>query len=917
MQIVVLSDDRDHGERLAEAIRSSGHNVWQTAVSTADIDFVPEGVPLAFLLAHRSPIALRLGVARVRQKHGDRHPILVVVQRNDASELPHVLAAGVDDFVVWPRDPEFLGTRLALIQHRVFGILLDEGQIKAQIDLPELPAREPQPDADGVAESRRVADTLQILLKVVPDPVLWLTQDGAVQDFHANRSLAGHKPWSMMVGKALDRVFPADVAAAFQHAIDDTLDGVEDRVVYYTLDKDGETHPFRAVMGRAGHDEVVVVLSERDATAASERTNKDPTPSSDGPNATENALSGDFLRRIFEAFPLHVYVYSLETGQLQFTNRPTDTVSGVTLADRSERGQLFDLVHPEDVALLDARNQQWPHTADGTVVARQFRSQRDDGGWRWLETREVVFRRDVDGNPVEILGMATDVSDRREAAAKVRVSEERLRVALSGRDDIVYEWDVETNAVHYFGTPPDLLSWLPNTRALWEGRIHDDDQAAVGLKTRLELENGTGFSQTYRVRWKDEGWRHCLDRAAIVRDASGKPIRWIGIYTDISDRMEAQTRAGRDQKMEAVAHLAGGVAEDFNRMLVSLFASLDDALAETPEGQVRVDLIQGRHTAEKALDLTRQLLGFGRRQSIQPEYISLNDVIGDAIDELSRRAGSHIALSFESSEHLGTVLADPLQMEQVLHTLCLRARDTMPDGGTLSIATSNVKIQNEFARMPARARPGRYVRLRVEDTGSGIPEALLNHVFDPFYESPQGNERTGLGLAMVAGIIDQHEGVIVAENHAPHGSLFSIYLPVVERPPARMRRPMEPARGGDETILLTDDDELVRNMAARILRGAGYTVLPARDGIEALQIYENQGHFIDLVILDLMMPRMGGRAAHAAMAEIDPDAHFLFVSGYTMSAQDTDFVQDRRRRFLAKPFNTGQLLREIRKALDG
>jgi signal transduction histidine kinase/ActR/RegA family two-component response regulator len=439
----------------------------------------------------------------------------------------------------------------------------------------------------------------------------------------------------------------------------------------------------------------------------------------------------------------------------------------------------------------------------------------------------------------------------------------------------------------------------------------------VAAAIERHLDTGAPYNETIRLRMWDGSWRTCVDRGAAIRDASGRPSHWVGVCTDITDRVMQLDRLSAEQKMEAVAHLAGGVAQDFNKVLLEVFSQIDLAISGLPQGsRVRHDLAGARRAAEQAATLTRQLLAFGRRQALQPEYISINDVIGDLIDTLARRLGSDVVLSFESSEHLGTVLADPMQIEQIVLTLCTRSRDAMPDGGELAIMTSNVRARDEWSRLPSKARDTRYVKVRIEDSSAGFPDELLAHVFDPFYAAADGGPRTGLELAMVHGIVDQHEGVITAENLRGGGSAINIYLPVVERPPARLRRPQAPPRGGDETLLLVDDDELVRNMAARILRGGGYTILTAADGAEGITALREHLGDVRLVILDVVMPRMGGRATWEQMSELAPDMPFIFISGYTMTAQDTDFVQHGGRRFLAKPFNSGQLLREVRAALD-
>jgi len=781
MKLVILSDVRTAGERLAEAV-GRAHPVVQIAGSAGEVGEVPPDA--GFLVLHRSPIGARLFVSKLRRRFGHDHPIVVTLARSDAAELPHVLAAGADDFVEWPKEAEFVSTRLSLAAARAFD------------ERPSGP--------------RSIQNGQNGLLAPAGPP------------------------------------------------------------------------------GPLGQGEV------REASG-----------------------SPDLLAGALAALPIRILVYSLDEPRLLYLNRPLRTALGLDVAQalREPLATFVSVVHPEDLPAIQARRAMWASVPDGEVREFAFRLQVEGGEWRCMATREVVFRRDARGRPQQILAVLIDDTERANAEARLEASEERLRVALSGRDDLVYEWDLASNGLTFFADT-ETAGRLPSTRQGWEALIHEEDLPAVRLAVERHLSEGRTFSESYRLRWRGGRLRTCLDRGRVIRDAAGRPQRWVGVCTDITDRLDEHERLSHEQKLEAVAHLAGGVAEDFNKALLAVFSNIDYALADLAPGPIRSDLVLARGAAEEAASLTRKLLAFGRRNAIEPEYISLNDVIGDAIDGLGRRLGPDVALSFESNELRGTVLADPMQIEEILITLCHRARETMPAGGSVRITTAIVRPRDDLSSLPRKMRDVRYVRLRVEDTGAGIPDELLGHIFDPFYSAADGGPRTGLDLAMVHGLVDQHEGVIVAANRKGGGAVFSIYLPLVERPPARLRRPQGEENGGHETILLVDDDELVRNLASRILRGAGYRVLTARDGLEGLRALEDHVDEVDIVILDVVMPRLGGRATWERMCTLSSRARYLFVSGYTMTASDTDFVQHGGRRFLPKPFSSGQLLREVRHVLD-
>ena len=897
MLIVILSDDVAGARRFADAL-DGGHTVAEIAPSPEDLGEVAPNA--AFVLLPTSPITLRLWTAKLRRRFGGAHLLVVGIPRGEARELAHVIAAGADDFLVWPREPEFLTLRLDLIERHDRRALPDaDAEDAAPAEVAGFPGVGPQPASSA---------TCQALLRASHDVVFWLTPGGVFREYHANDpNLLPTSP-SAIVGRTIDQVFPEVIAARLRRGLLAVASGAPECRISYSLGGQ-EHHETRWEMTfvRVSDEEVIGV-------ARHER------PASEDKDDGALGESRRFIARVAAGLPLRVCVVGLQARRLMYLNRPLDTALGLSVVDAlSQPAERFaSVIHPDDLPALVAHAARWPEIHDGAVEVERFRVRRADGQWHPVVSREVVFRRDPAGRPVEILAVIEDdaaLGDSGATVAPEDAASDRISLALAGPDDHLYGWSFATGRLESWGK--SRLTGLAETRADWEAHIHEADRPVVAAAIEHHLDTGAPYNETIRLRMWDGSWRTCVDRGAAIRDANGRPSRWVGVCTDITDRVMQLGRLSAEQKMEAVAHLAGGVAQDFNKVLLEVFSQIDLAMSGLAQGSpVRHDLAGARRAAEQAATLTRQLLAFGRRQALQPEYISINDVIGDLIDTLARRLGSDIVLSFESSEHLGTVLADPMQIEQILLTLCTRSRDTMPDGGDLAILTSNVRARDEWSQPPSKARDTRYVKVRIEDSSPGFPDELLAHVFDPFYAAADGGPRTGLELAMVHGIVDQHEGVITAENLRGGGSAINIYLPVVERPPARLRRPQAPPRGGDETLLLVDDDELVRNMAARILRGGGYTILTAADGAEGITALREHLGDVRLVILDVVMPRMGGRATWEQMSELAPEMPFIFISGYTMTAQDTDFVQHGGRRFLAKPFNSGQLLREVRAALD-
>jgi PAS domain S-box-containing protein len=409
------------------------------------------------------------------------------------------------------------------------------------------------------------------------------------------------------------------------------------------------------------------------------------------------------------------------------------------------------------------------------------------------------------------------------------------------------------------------------------------------------------------------------------KSLSGEVERFSTISMDITERkrveaekekLEAQLR--QVQKMEAVGQLAGGVAHDFNNLLQVILGYVHilqaDLGKDTAHGEV-LDAV--RQAGERAADLTRQLLAFSRRQIIQPVNLDLNDLIQDVLKMIRRVIGEDMELCYVPGDRLGTIYVDKGQIEQILMNLCVNARDAMPTGGTLTIETENVVIGGAYCREHPWATEGRYVLLSVTDTGHGMDEATRTQVFDPFFTTKAVGQGTGLGLATVYGIVKHHDGLIHVYSEPGKGTAFKVYLPIVERSAEEVGPKVEEAAvGGTETILVAEDEEMVRDLLSNMLQTAGYTVLMACDGEEALRVFEEHADAIDLAILDVMMPKLGGREVMDRIQARCPRVRFLFSSGYSANAIHTNFVIKEKLHLITKPYRRADLLRAIRERLD-
>ena len=382
---------------------------------------------------------------------------------------------------------------------------------------------------------------------------------------------------------------------------------------------------------------------------------------------------------------------------------------------------------------------------------------------------------------------------------------------------------------------------------------------------------------------------------------------------------ETQGQLEQAQKMDAVGRLAGGVAHDFNNLLTVILGRTDILLHPLkPEDPMRrgIELIQ--RTAGRAADLTRQLLAFSRKQVLEPVVLDLGAVTTDMKDMLGRLIGEDIALLTTPTPGLGRVKADRGQIEQVIMNLAVNARDAMPQGGRLIVETANIDLDDEYVRRHVGARPGPHVMLAVSDTGTGIPHEIQSQIFEPFFTTKEQGKGTGLGLATVYGIVKQSGGYIEVDSEPGRGTTFRVYLPRLDAEPAPVDRSARPAAaaGGTETILLVEDEEGVRELARDILRASGYTVLEARNGPEALLLCERHQGQLDMLLTDVVMPRMSGRELAERLAPLRPDLSVLYMSGYTDDAVIRHGVLGAGTAFLQKPFTPAALVLRVRETLD-
>ena len=529
-----------------------------------------------------------------------------------------------------------------------------------------------------------------------------------------------------------------------------------------------------------------------------------------------------------------------------------------------------------------------------------------------------------DGSVQGLVAVLTDVSERKRAEAALRESDTRLKLAQSAAGLAIWEWDPATGETSY--TPEfNALYGLPaDGRALsfeeWRDRLlHPEDRERVMGEIGAALRDTRPYEAEYRVVTPDGDVRWIASRGQVVSDPSERKTRMVGVHFDVTRRRDVELQLQQLERVETVARLAGGVAHEANNQMAVVLGAATFILRrpDLPEA-VRQDATYIQEAAERTAAITQQLLAFSRRQVVQPRVLDLNATIRAFETILRRSVAAEVDLRLDLAPTLGQVRIDEGQLQQVLLNLTLNARDAMPNGGTLVLETREIQLPSpETTRHGIDVRPGAYVQMVVRDTGTGMDMATRAHIFEPFFTTKGVGRGTGLGLASVYGIVKQSDGYVFADSSPGRGTSMTVLLPVATDPltPTPAAPASEPL-GGRGTVLVVDDEPVVRSMMARALREAGYRVLDAESGAAALELAASRAGRIDILISDLAMPKMSGRELADRLAEQYPAILVLFVSGYPGEEVERRGLLESGRPFLQKPFAPESLIERVRQLLD-
>jgi PAS domain S-box-containing protein len=599
-------------------------------------------------------------------------------------------------------------------------------------------------------------------------------------------------------------------------------------------------------------------------------------------------------------------------GELIYESPSVERVIGYP-PDAPDRGDPFGRIHPDDVSRCRLAFQRM--LVDRAPVHVEFRVRHAAGHWVELD---AIARNMLDDPAVRgIVINSRDISESQRAERELRVAERSYRTLVEQLPVVTYVAQLEyPHRITYISPQAEELlgypvsKWL-ETSEIWSRVVHPDDQArnasqaaalVAGEEDRLRLE--------YRLITRDGDTVWVIDDIVQLRDEDGTPIAYQGLLVDVSDRVRLEEQLRQSQRLEALGRLAGGIAHDFNNLLLAISGYSDFALEHALENApLRGDLKQIKQATDRAKSLTQQLLAFGRQQVLQTEVISVASTIKEVAKLLRPLIGEHINLALELDRTAGRIEGDRTQLEQVLLNLALNARDAMPNGGTLTIRATRIEL-TEATATTTDITPGDYIVISVIDTGTGMSDATCARIFDPFYTTKPKGKGTGLGLATAYGIVKQSGGEIHVDTLAGRGTRFDVLLPASDLEPT-VETPVvvEPTPARGETILLVEDEEIVRMLVESMLTAQGYLVIAESDAERAVVIAAIE--HCDLLLTDVVMPNTGGAALADDVIRASPTTKVLFMSGYTDDAIRDDLLHRPNVAFLQKPFSSSELAQAV------
>jgi PAS domain S-box-containing protein len=746
---------------------------------------------------------------------------------------------------------------------------------------------------------------LRSLFAAMTEVVLVLDKDGRyLQIAPTNPSLL-YKPPAELIGKTIHEMLPKPDAENIQRLIQLALEKDHPIRLEYSLVIGGVEIWFDGTVSPFGKEKVIWIARDITERRHAER---------------QLEVAHNQLKYLFDTVDQALFSVDMAQNRMLQASPAHERVFGYPPRDFFKNPQLwYEMILPEDKPSVDAG---YPLLMSGKYIQHEFRILRPDGAIRWIQA-QINPTLDSAGNLVRIDGVASDITKRKEAADALVQSERRYRTIFEESKDGLFITTVGGKIIDVNATAVRMLGY-DSKEEMRTLDIANDIFADPGdrerLLTRLSKDGSVEDFETVEKR-KDGQKVQVLLSMTAVRDKDGNISTFRGLFRDVTKQRQLEQQLIQAQKLEGLGTLAGGIAHDFNNILAIIMghASMLGRYQENAREQIDKSADGIIKASERGAGLVRQLLTFARKTERLLEPVNVNGVIQELAKLLEETFPKSITISLSLGEGLPVIMGDGNQLHQVFLNLCVNARDAMPEGGTLAIGTSLVPgdtVHQEFVSADA----GQYICAMVRDTGSGMDQATRLRIFEPFFTTKEVGKGTGLGLAVVYGIVTSLNGYVGVKSSVGKGTTFELFFPVLTYDySAYQAAELQPAevRGGSETILLVEDEEMLLDLLTTVLETKGYTVLRATDGEEALKVYRDHWNSIDLVISDIGLPKRDGVNTFLKMKEINPDVKAIIASGYTSPEQHSALYEAGVIKTIAKPYVPDQILKCVREALEG
>ena len=614
---------------------------------------------------------------------------------------------------------------------------------------------------------------------------------------------------------------------------------------------------------------------------------------------------------------------------MEFVSDGCEPLTGYKPEDLIENGRLSfaEIIHPEDRLSVWHGTQETLKDRQPFQLVYRIVTANSEEKWVWEQGRGIFG---TEGNLIALEGFIADITDRKIAEQRERDAMALLRLAMESADEGVWEWNHETDLITFDEIALRMLGYEPDmpkkTSEWWFSRLHPDDRPFIEQAYSAYISGESSkYSVEFRLRRKDGGYTWISSNARIVTsDHEDRPLLVAGIHRDITERKQNEEEREKlrnqlvqSQKMESIATLAGGIAHDFNNILSSIIGFTELTLDDVEKGSVIEENLQEVYAAGKrARDLIRQFLTFARQSEEELKPIQIDATVKEVLKFIR----SSIPTTIEIKPNITSdslIMGNPTQVHQILMNCCANAAYAMEDeGGVLEVSLKDVIIGSTPTMSPVELKPGDYIELKISDTGVGIPPDILDSIFEPYFTTKAAGEGTGLGLAVVHGIVESYGGKIMVDSRQGQGTLFTIYLPIIKKRYEHTVYSAQALPTGKERILFVDDEDQIANISSQILERLGYSVSTCTNSMEALELFRGKPDDFDLVITDMTMPKMTGDRLAVELMKIRSDIPVILCTGYSKKISDETALEIGIKALAYKPIAKADLAKTIRNVLD-